>query len=120
MFFVTNSDELCFKIFMSLQYQVAGDKLTALRKVLDASERKIISLTKSLQTSCKMKGEPSCGEAILLVTNHLKKKACCRFTRLDLQVPIFVCLLLQYTIRLLYGAETCLISHTVSCGKLMI
>ncbi|XP_052178263.1 uncharacterized protein LOC127792022 isoform X2 [Diospyros lotus] len=66
--------------------EVAGDKLTALRKVLDASERKIISLTKSLQTSCKMKGEPSCGEAIFLVTNHLKKKACCRFTRLGLQL----------------------------------
>ncbi|KAL7185988.1 hypothetical protein ACSBR2_027858 [Camellia fascicularis] len=65
--------------------EVVGDKVTALRLVLEASERKVISLTKSFHTSCKMKGEPSCGDTMLLVNDHLKKKACCRFIRLDLQ-----------------------------------
>ncbi|KAF5960643.1 hypothetical protein HYC85_001852 [Camellia sinensis] len=74
--------------FMSVKRErlmVVGDKVTALRLVLEASERKVISLTKSFHTSCKMKGEPSCGDTMLLVNDHLKKKACCRFIRLDLQ-----------------------------------
>ncbi|XP_057461184.1 uncharacterized protein LOC130751607 isoform X2 [Actinidia eriantha] len=66
--------------------EVAGDKVTALRQVLNSSERKITSLTKSLHASCKMKGEPNHVNTILLVNDHLKKKACCRFILLDLQL----------------------------------
>ncbi|XP_057505992.1 uncharacterized protein LOC130789283 [Actinidia eriantha] len=64
----------------------AGDKVTALRQVLNSSERKITSLTKSFHTSCKMKGEPNHVDTILLVNDHLKKKARCRFIRLELQL----------------------------------
>ncbi|GFZ05384.1 hypothetical protein Acr_17g0009560 [Actinidia rufa] len=66
--------------------EVAGDKVTALRQVLNSSERKITSLTKSVHVSCKMKGEPNHVNTILLVNDHLKKKACCRFILLDLQL----------------------------------
>ncbi|KAL6999851.1 hypothetical protein U1Q18_001007 [Sarracenia purpurea var. burkii] len=64
----------------------AGDKVTALRQVLDSLERKVMSLTKSFHTSCKMKGEPNYADTTSLVNDHLKKKACCRFIRLELQL----------------------------------
>ncbi|XP_034701874.1 uncharacterized protein LOC117926727 isoform X2 [Vitis riparia] len=63
----------------------AYDKVSAMRQEIEASDRKIKNLTKSLQSSCKMKGKPSCAETILLVTDHLNRRTCCRFIRQDLQ-----------------------------------
>ncbi|KAA8526644.1 hypothetical protein F0562_008153 [Nyssa sinensis] len=66
--------------------EVACDDVTAMRQVLEASDREIVNLTKSFHTSCKMKGEPSCADTVVLVNDHLKKRTCCRFLRLDLQL----------------------------------
>ncbi|RVW46202.1 hypothetical protein CK203_086670 [Vitis vinifera] len=63
----------------------AYDKVSAMRQEIEASDRKIKNLTKSLQSSCKTKGKPSCAETILLVTDHLNRRTCCRFIRQDLQ-----------------------------------
>ncbi|XP_059661289.1 uncharacterized protein LOC132307513 isoform X2 [Cornus florida] len=66
--------------------EAALDRITAMKLVFEASDRKISNLIKSFQTCCKMKGEPNCAETIELVNDHLKKRACCRSLRLDLQL----------------------------------
>ncbi|CAA3028085.1 Hypothetical predicted protein [Olea europaea subsp. europaea] len=61
------------------------NKLTTMRQALEASERKITNLNKTFHVSCKLKGEPSCGDTIALVNEHLMKRACGRFIRLYMQ-----------------------------------
>lgn len=66
--------------------EVSGDKVTALRQVLDDSERKVMSLCKSFLNSSKKQGQTNSADTILFVSDQLKKKACCRFIRLDMQL----------------------------------
>ena len=68
-----------------------------MRQEIEASDRKIKNLTKSLQSSCKMKGKPSSTETILLVNDHLNRRTCCRFIRQDLQVIVPTLFLLLHT-----------------------
>ncbi|XAR68236.1 hypothetical protein NMG60_11003300 [Bertholletia excelsa] len=65
---------------------VAGDKINSMKQEVDILERKIMSLTKSFCTYCNIKGEPSSDDAIVLVNDHLKKKASFRLVRLDFQL----------------------------------
>ena len=97
-----------YRIYIVSSCQGAGDKVTALRQVLNSSERKITSLTKSLHASCEMKGEPNHANTILLVNDHLKKKACCRFILLDLQVSSFaVLIVISYNNNVFCCWDTC-------------
>lgn len=82
-------------LLLVLQCQVAGDKVTALRQVLDDSERKVTSLCKSFLNSSKKHGQTNSADTILFVSDQLKKKACCRFIRLDMQVSPFSVLILS-------------------------
>jgi len=66
--------------------EVTGDQVTALRQVLDDSERKVMSLSKSFLDSCKKQIKPDSSDIILFVTDELKKRTCCRFIRLDMQL----------------------------------
>uniref|UniRef100_A0A2N9EIX7 Knl1 C-terminal RWD domain-containing protein n=1 Tax=Fagus sylvatica TaxID=28930 RepID=A0A2N9EIX7_FAGSY len=69
-----------------VQHQVSCDKVTTMRQELEALDRKIKSLSKCFHSNCRMKGEPSCGDTISLVDDHLKKRMYCRFIRQDLQL----------------------------------
>jgi hypothetical protein len=71
-----------------VQHQVSCDEVTTMRQELEALDRKIKSLSKCFHSNCRMKGEPSCGDTISLVDDHLKKRMYCRFIRQDLQVFI--------------------------------
>ncbi|KAL2458296.1 uncharacterized protein Fot_55773 [Forsythia ovata] len=62
------------------------DKLPKMRQALKDLEREITDLNKKFHASCKMKGEPSCGDTIALVNERLMKRACCRFIRLYMQI----------------------------------
>ncbi|KAL8478032.1 hypothetical protein ACS0TY_030074 [Phlomoides rotata] len=62
------------------------EKLTATRQTLEALDRKKLNLTRNFQTWCKMKAEPSIGNTIALVNEHLMKRASCRFIRMDMQI----------------------------------
>ncbi|KAI8552217.1 hypothetical protein RHMOL_Rhmol06G0249000 [Rhododendron molle] len=66
--------------------EVSGNKVTALRQVLDDSERKVMSLCKSFLNSSKKQEQTNSADTILFVSDQLKKKACCRFMRLDMQL----------------------------------
>ncbi|KAI3457695.1 hypothetical protein Pfo_014358 [Paulownia fortunei] len=67
-------------------HEVCHEKLTAMRQALEALDRKILTLTRTFHACCKMKAEPSCGDTIALVNEHLIKRASCRFIRLDMQM----------------------------------
>lgn len=82
-------------LLLVLQCQVTGDQVTALRQVLDDSERKVMSLCKSFLDSCKKQIKPDSSDIILFVTDELKKRTCCRFIRLDMQVSTFSVLVLS-------------------------
>ncbi|XVE78281.1 hypothetical protein DITRI_Ditri13aG0132300 [Diplodiscus trichospermus] len=64
----------------------ASDKVTRMKHEAEALEKKIKNLTKSFYIYCKIKGEPTCSDTIGLLNNHLKKRACCRFIRQDMQL----------------------------------
>ncbi|KAK1405690.1 hypothetical protein POM88_005295 [Heracleum sosnowskyi] len=68
------------------QLQSAHDNVTALRQVLEVSERRISELTESFLMRCKIKGKPDSADAVVLVNDYLTKRACCRFLRLDMQM----------------------------------
>ncbi|OMO89665.1 hypothetical protein COLO4_19656 [Corchorus olitorius] len=63
----------------------ASDKVTTMKYEVESLEKKIKNLTKSFHIHCKLKGEPGSPETIELVNDHLKKKACCRYIRQDMQ-----------------------------------
>ncbi|KAK1568340.1 hypothetical protein Q3G72_023333 [Acer saccharum] len=65
--------------------EVAIDKVTSMRQVVETLDRKIKNIVKS-RTYGKMKGEPSCAETIAALNDHLKKKMLCRSIRQDLQL----------------------------------
>ncbi|XP_051137396.1 uncharacterized protein LOC127255733 isoform X2 [Andrographis paniculata] len=65
---------------------VCEEKLTAMRQELEALNKKILNLTRTFQSCCKMKAEPSTGRTIALVNEHLEQRASCRFIRLDMQM----------------------------------
>lgn len=81
----------------SVLLQDACDKVSAMRQEIESSDRKIKNLTKSLQSSCKMKGKPNSTEIILLVNDHLNRQTCCRFIRQDLQVVFPTLFLFPHT-----------------------
>ncbi|KAK2647823.1 hypothetical protein Ddye_015312 [Dipteronia dyeriana] len=66
------------------KHEVAIDKVTSMRQVVESLDRKIKNIVKS-HTYGKMKGEPSCAETILALNDHLKKKMLCRSICQDLQ-----------------------------------
>lgn len=107
----------------SVLLQDAYDKVSAMRQEIEASDRKIKNLTKSLQSSCKMRGKPSCAETILLVTDHLNRRTCCRFIRQDLQVFVPTLILVTTYYYKLCNAlcrwQKYPVCHLTSSGKLM-
>ncbi|KAJ6777095.1 hypothetical protein OIU74_001136 [Salix koriyanagi] len=64
----------------------SNEKVITMRHESEALDRNIKSLTKSFHSFYKMKGEPSCGETIALVNDHLKRRTSCRFICKDLQL----------------------------------
>lgn len=66
--------------------EVPGKKVTALRQLRETLESKISSLTKSLHSSCKLKGISSHSDTVSAVNSYLKKRACCKFLRSDMQL----------------------------------
>ncbi|KAL1555438.1 hypothetical protein AAHA92_11176 [Salvia divinorum] len=71
---------------LTKEHEVCHDKLTTMRQALDALDRKILTLTRTFHSCCKLKAEPGVGETITLVTEHLAKKTSHRFIRLDTQM----------------------------------
>ncbi|KAL5798158.1 hypothetical protein ACOSQ2_002978 [Xanthoceras sorbifolium] len=67
------------------KHEVAIDKVTSMRQVVETLDRKIKNIVKSC-TFSKMKGEPSFAETIVLLNDHLKNKMLCRSIRQDLQL----------------------------------
>lgn len=67
-------------------FQASCDIVNAMRQELNASDGEIKSLRKFFLSRIKLKGEPSCVDAISLVHDHLKTRTCCRLIRQDLQV----------------------------------
>ncbi|XP_010245008.1 PREDICTED: uncharacterized protein LOC104588681 isoform X2 [Nelumbo nucifera] len=63
-----------------------SSRLSGLRQELGALNQQIRSLTKSFHAFCKMKGEPSCDEMIMLVNEQLQKRKSCRSIRKDSQL----------------------------------
>ncbi|KAK9284775.1 hypothetical protein L1049_023952 [Liquidambar formosana] len=82
---VNDSHPRSLPVYLEGKHEVGCDKMATMRQEIEASERKIKHLTNSFHTLCKMKGELSCADTIELVNDHLKKRACCRFIRHDLQ-----------------------------------
>ncbi|GER33562.1 nucleoid occlusion protein [Striga asiatica] len=70
------------------EHEVCQEKLTAMRQTLDTLDRKILNLTKTFQTRCKIKAEPSSADTIALVNKHLTEKASCRLIRLEVQMYV--------------------------------
>ncbi|XP_057792894.1 uncharacterized protein LOC131009519 isoform X2 [Salvia miltiorrhiza] len=68
------------------EHEVCHDKLITMRQALEALDRKILTLTRTFHSCCKLKAEPGVGETITLVTEHLAKKTSCRMIRLDTQM----------------------------------
>ncbi|OVA19737.1 hypothetical protein BVC80_9059g60 [Macleaya cordata] len=64
----------------------AYDKVTSKRQELGALDKKVKGLTKLLLSSCKIKGEPSSSDIVVLANDYLKKRTNCRNIRQDLQV----------------------------------
>ncbi|XP_073065242.1 uncharacterized protein [Primulina eburnea] len=66
--------------------EVCHKKLTMMRSVLEALERKISNLNRNFHASCKIRTEPGCGDTIALVNEHFTKRAYRRFARQDMQM----------------------------------
>lgn len=66
--------------------QVPQNKVVTIKEALEISERKVATLTRSLHSSMKLKGEPNCADTIIAVKEHLMRRSCCRFLRQDMQV----------------------------------
>lgn len=67
------------------QHESANDEGAIMNHEMAALERKIKTLTKSFHDYCKLKGEPSSAETIVLLDEHLKRRSCCRLIRQDIQ-----------------------------------
>ncbi|XP_056172785.1 LOW QUALITY PROTEIN: uncharacterized protein LOC115663130 [Syzygium oleosum] len=66
--------------------KVSHNPMTSMKQEIEILEKKIENLIKSLNRFCKMKGELDCIETIGLIDSFMKKRMCCRFVRLDLQL----------------------------------
>ena len=53
-------------------------------------ERSVTKLTESFLVRCKIKEKLDSAETVVLVNDYLTKRACCRFSRLDMQVCDYV------------------------------
>lgn len=73
-----------YRRFMVMQ--VPHNKVSTIKEALEISERKVATLTGSLHSSLKLKGEPNCADTIISVKEQLMRRSCCRFLRQDLQV----------------------------------
>ncbi|XP_012089606.1 uncharacterized protein LOC105647985 [Jatropha curcas] len=62
------------------------EKVATMKHEFEALDRKIKNITKSFHNYCKIKGEPSCSETIVLLGDHLKKKTTRRFIHKNLQL----------------------------------
>nr|XP_017225591.1 PREDICTED: uncharacterized protein LOC108201809 [Daucus carota subsp. sativus] len=49
-------------------------------------ERSVTKLTEIFLVHCKIKGKPDSAETVVLVDGYLTKRACCWFSRLDMQL----------------------------------
>ncbi|WOG99038.1 hypothetical protein DCAR_0418385 [Daucus carota subsp. sativus] len=72
--------------FSDRQLQSSQDKVTALEEVLEDLERSVTKLTESFLVRCKIKEKLDSAETVVLVNDYLTKRACCRFSRLDMQL----------------------------------
>ncbi|KAL3363644.1 hypothetical protein AABB24_012746 [Solanum stoloniferum] len=66
--------------------EVLHNKVATIKEALKISERKVATLTRSLHSSLKLKGEPNCADTIISVKEHLMRRSCCRFLRQDMQM----------------------------------
>ncbi|XP_004243880.1 uncharacterized protein [Solanum lycopersicum] len=66
--------------------EVPHNKGTTIKEALKISERKVATLTRSLHSSLKLKGEPKCADTIISVKEHLMRRSCCRFLHQDMQM----------------------------------
>lgn len=76
--------QVLYERFMVMQ--VPHNKGTTIKEALKISERKVATLTRSLHSSLKLKGEPKCADTIISVKEHLMRRSCCRFLHQDMQV----------------------------------
>ncbi|PON87997.1 hypothetical protein TorRG33x02_161990 [Trema orientale] len=66
--------------------QVASDNVIRMKQEIKTLDGKINSLSNFFHTYFKLKGEPSCGNSLASVRDHLKRRKCCRLIRQDLQL----------------------------------
>lgn len=78
--------------------QERHNKVATIKEGLEVSERKVAKLARSLRSSFKLEGEPSCATTIISVKEHLVRRSCCRFLRQDMQVSSVLCYMLQATL----------------------
>nr|XP_016436824.1 PREDICTED: uncharacterized protein LOC107762943 isoform X1 [Nicotiana tabacum] len=64
------------------------NKVATIKEGLEVSERKVAKLARSLRSSFKLEGEPSCAATIISVKEHLMRRSCCRFLRQDMQMCV--------------------------------
>ncbi|XP_075079553.1 uncharacterized protein LOC107810186 isoform X1 [Nicotiana tabacum] len=64
------------------------NKVATIKEGLEVSERKVAKLARSLRSSFKLEGEPSCATTIISVKEHLVRRSCCRFLRQDMQMCV--------------------------------
>ncbi|GFQ07108.1 hypothetical protein PHJA_002854900 [Phtheirospermum japonicum] len=67
-------------------HEAGHEKLIAMRQTLDTLDRKVLNLTRTFHTCCKIKSELSSAETIALVNKHLAKRTSCRLIRLEMQM----------------------------------
>ncbi|PON44239.1 hypothetical protein PanWU01x14_268370 [Parasponia andersonii] len=66
--------------------QVASDTVIRMKQEIKTLDGKINSLSNFFHTYFKLKGEPSCGNSLASVQDHLKRRKCCRLICQDLQL----------------------------------
>ncbi|XP_048435238.1 uncharacterized protein LOC103951819 isoform X2 [Pyrus x bretschneideri] len=68
------------------EQEASDDNVSTMRQELKALDRDVKKLSNFFHIHCKLKGEPSCADAISLVQHQLKTRACCRIICHDLQL----------------------------------
>ncbi|XP_020241204.1 uncharacterized protein LOC109819681 isoform X2 [Asparagus officinalis] len=66
--------------------QVECDRVPSLKQELEMLDQKVKDMMKGFQSSCKIKGNPSCDGIIKVVNDHIDMKNCCRLIQQDLQL----------------------------------
>ncbi|CAA0808413.1 Unknown protein [Striga hermonthica] len=80
--------EQTLSVNLKKEHEICQEKLTAMRQTLDTLDKKISNLTKTFQTRCKIKDEPSSADTIALVNKRMTEKASCKLIRLEMQMYV--------------------------------